>query len=93
MSAQSSQATAAPTALEIRITDAWVELRREIIQREGCAVRAGLDRTIEVQLINSSTGRFLTLTLPNGERCFASVEERDAILARLQAFKADSQNT
>jgi hypothetical protein len=61
----------------------WIELRREIIAREGCAVRPGHDATIEVQSIN--TGAFLALMLPGGGTRFVTRADRDAILTALTA--------
>ncbi|MBI5689286.1 MAG: hypothetical protein HZC55_04255 [Verrucomicrobia bacterium] len=60
----------------------WIALRREILVREGQAIRQGAGLTIEVQSIN--TGRFHPLTLPNDATSFATLADRDAILCRLQ---------
>lgn len=67
------------------VVEEWIRVRREIIQREGCAVRAGAGRTIEVQLVNRPGTVFMPLFGPDGvNRSFASEALRDEILRRLQ---------
>lgn len=73
-----------PATLDAVILAAWIAERRAILNREGCAVRAGAGHTIEVQVINSRTGRFLEMTLPDGRSHFDNDAERDAVLAQLQ---------
>ncbi|MBA4136731.1 MAG: hypothetical protein C0518_05385 [Opitutus sp.] len=60
-------------------TPAWLQLRRQIVLRDGHAVRAA-DRSnqIEVQAIN--TGSWHPLTLPGDVTLFATVDDRDAVL-------------
>lgn len=74
--------------LEDEILSTWIAERRAILQREGCAVRAGAGNTIEVQIINSPLRRFATLTIPISETMYATrfrtAAARDAVLALLQ---------
>ncbi|MFA6962408.1 MAG: hypothetical protein WC205_16760 [Opitutaceae bacterium] len=60
----------------------WTEFMRELIQREGRAVQAGRDNTIEVQSFN--TGEWHTINLTNGKPFFTTTAERDTALARIQ---------
>lgn len=60
----------------------WVEDRRKVAQRDGHALRAGPNRTIEIQSIK--TGDWHPLQLPNNAKRFALILERDAVLAALQ---------
>lgn len=60
----------------------WTEFMRELIQREGRAVRAGRDNTIEVQSFN--TGEWHSINLPHGKPFFTTTAERDAALKRIQ---------
>ncbi len=74
--------TPAPIALAA-LPPEWLAERREIIARDGVAVRAGLGPWIEVQSIN--TGAWLKLALPGGAVEFMTFAERDAALAELHA--------
>jgi hypothetical protein len=60
----------------------WIADRRAIAHRDGHALRAGLDLTIEVQSIN--TGEWHPLCLPTEGTRFVSSVDRDAVLAALQ---------
>lgn len=60
----------------------WIAERRAIAQRDGHALRAGLDLTIEVQSIN--TGEWHPLMLPSEGTRFVSSQDRDRVLAQLQ---------
>lgn len=64
------------------VSDSWIQERREIIVREGYALRPGLDLTIEVKSL--TTNEWLPLTLPGDTIRFVSSAERDAVLRRLQ---------
>lgn len=60
----------------------WIEIVREIVQREGRAVKAGNKNAILIQ--NIQTGRWGALSLPDGGTAFARSIERDAVIERLQ---------
>lgn len=61
----------------------WVALRREIIVREGLALRPGPMRaTIEVKSL--TTNEWCLLTLPGGAEEFQHLADRDQVLRRLQ---------
>jgi hypothetical protein len=60
----------------------WIALRREIIQRDGHAIRPGPAHTIQVKG-RESWDVWATLTLPNDVLHFATAEDRDAVLAKL----------
>jgi hypothetical protein len=63
-------------------TPAWLQLRREIVLRDGHALRAATrSNQIEVQAIN--TGTWHPLTLPGDVTLFATVDDRDAVLRML----------
>jgi hypothetical protein len=73
---------AAPLKLALAdLPPAWPATVREIVQREGVAMRAGAGGSIEVQSIN--TGEFMPLLLPGGAMEFATAAERDAVLAQI----------
>lgn len=62
----------------------WTEYMRELIQREGHAVRAGEgNATIEAKSLR--TNEWLSLPLPGGKPEFPTTAERDKALARIQA--------
>lgn len=72
-------------SVEIRIADLpenWVEDRLTVAQRDGHALRAGPDRTIEIQSIK--TGDWHPLQLPKNAKRFAIELERNAVLHALQ---------
>lgn len=61
----------------------WVALRREIIVRDGYAVRAGAPAwSIEIKSLHTNEWCVLTLN-ETGARAFASEAERDAVLREL----------
>lgn len=63
-------------------SEEWIAVRREIIAREGRAVRGELMRcAIEVKSLIENTWH--PLMLPNGAITFGSVQDRDRVLARL----------
>lgn len=72
----------APPVALASLPDDWIETVREIVRRDGVAVRAGFGACIEVQSIN--TGEFYPLLLPGGGVAFASAGERDEALARIE---------
>ena len=59
----------------------WPATVREIVRRDGQAVRAGAGNSIEVKSLN--TNQWLCLQLPNGAKHFATPEARDAILGQI----------
>ncbi|MDF3059398.1 MAG: hypothetical protein K0R17_3613 [Rariglobus sp.] len=61
----------------------WTEYMRELIQREGRAVRAATgNNTIEAKSLTEND--WFSLPLPNGEPHFATTAERDQALTRIQ---------
>lgn len=60
----------------------WIPLRREIIVRDGVAVRAGAGASIEVKSL--TTNEWCRLTLHGGAQAFVTFADRDAVLAQLQ---------
>lgn len=74
--------TPSPTVLAslADITPEWIAERREIIHRDGYAVRAGRG-TIEVKSLH--TNEWLVLQLPHNARCFADDADRAAVLTQL----------
>lgn len=61
----------------------WIAIRREIILREGRAVRAG-ESAPTVEIKSLVTNEWAVLTLPNEATRFATVQDRDVVLAQLQ---------
>ena len=59
----------------------WIDDVRTIAQRDGHAVRAGAESTIEVQSIN--TGLFGRLMLPGSGHHFTTDAERDVVLRQI----------
>lgn len=77
----------------------WIASRREIIARDGYAVRAGAGargHTIEIKSLTPHdllaaddplrTNVWCVLALPDGAREFAHACDRDAVLGRLQWY-------
>ncbi len=61
----------------------WPEVVREIIHREGNAVRANpLKPVIEIK--STTTNRWHPLALPGGGSEFASFTDRNLVMARIQ---------
>lgn len=73
---------AKPAIAASEIPPEWPGIIREIVQREGVAICAGLDNTLQSQVIN--TGAFSKIMLPGGGFSFATAEDRDAVLAEIQ---------
>jgi hypothetical protein len=74
------------TVERAEITPEWLALRREIIAREGLAVRGAACRggfTIEVKSLR--TNEWGPLGWHLGALCFATAAERDVVLGDLQA--------
>lgn len=72
--------TPPPIAID-QITPEWIAERREIILREGRAVRAGAGNRIEVKSLTDN--RWYCLTLPGGALAFTLELERDAVVHAL----------
>ena len=82
----------APIALD-QVPAEWIELRREIIQRDGYALRAGDGNSIEVKSLTPReqmaerdplrTNAWCPLALPGGAVNFRTAEDRDAVLSQL----------
>jgi hypothetical protein len=82
------------SALKAQLTDIpadWPALVREIVRRDGQAVRAGAGNSIEVKSL--TTNQWLCLQLPGGAKSFATPEVRDAILAQILGENGVVSNT
>lgn len=77
-------ASAAITLAEISAE--WLAARREVIVRDGYALRAGAAGSIEIKSL--TTNEWLRLALPGDTGAvvstFATVADRDAVLRQLQ---------
>lgn len=78
--------TLAPVTPE-QITPEWIAERREIVGRDGFALRAG-DRRATIEVKSLVTNEWCVLTLPGGAQEFASPYTRDAVLLELQGVRA-----
>lgn len=63
-------------------TDAWIAQRREIIERDGHAIRAGAGLWIELQH-HDSPEVWKPINTPTGGQLYATAADRDAVLRRL----------
>lgn len=61
---------------------AWIEMLREIVQRDGQAVRAGAGDSIEA--LSLRTNEWMPIRLPDGGTAFPTTRERDQALTRIQ---------
>ena len=64
------------------VSPAWIATRREVIVRDGHALRAGAGCAIEIKSL--TTNEWHWLTLPGGAIAFTTDADRDAALAKLQ---------
>ena len=64
------------------LTAEWLEERREVIARDGYALREGPAFTVEIKSLTNN--RWLTLPLPGKAVGFVNVEELRLALAALQ---------
>ncbi len=73
-----------------QITPEWIALRREVIVRDGYAVRAGevgVDLSGEpftIELKSLTTNQWGAIVLPGGAIAFTTAADRDAVLRKLQ---------
>jgi hypothetical protein len=72
--------TAAAIARD-QLPEGWIEERREVIQREGYALRAGDGATIEIKSLTNN--EWLRLALPDKATAFTTEAERDVVLELL----------
>jgi len=73
-----------PTSAPIAAADLpenWISDRREIIQRDGYALRPSAGCTIEVKSLRDNT--WLVLTLPDKATAFTTAADRDQVLDQL----------
>jgi len=81
--------TPAPITIA-EITSEWTELRREVIRREGYALRAGQFGTdlagepFSIELKSLTTNDWGAIVLPGGALAFTTAADRDAVLKQLQ---------
>lgn len=64
-----------------QLPEGWIEARREVIQREGYALRAGDGATIEIKSL--TTNEWLRLALLDKATAFTTEAERDVVLELL----------
>lgn len=67
------------------ISDEWIATRREIIVRDGYALRAGVAPTIEIRSLVTNEWCVLVLN-EAGARVFASAQDRDEVLLQLMGI-------
>ena len=72
--------TAAPIT-RAQLPEGWIAERREVIVREGYALRAGAAATIEIKSL--TTNEWLYLALPDKATAFTSEADHDVVLAQL----------
>lgn len=73
-----------PPATAAEIPPEWTDMIREIVQRDGAAIRAaGTSPVIEVKSLR--TNQWLPLMLPGGGLAFTNYDERNLVLRRIQA--------
>lgn len=66
------------------VPEEWVMIVRELIQREGRALRGPVDRpTIEVKSL--TTNQWAPLMLFSSAMSFETIADRDAVLAKILA--------
>ena len=72
--------TAAPIT-RAQLPEGWIAERREVIAREGYALRAGAGACIEIKSLTSN--EWLRLALLDKTTAFTTEADRDAVLAQL----------
>lgn len=72
-----------PTITSAEVPDEWIADVRSILSRDGNATRGPATPIIEVKSLR--TNEWCKLMLPGSGFHFASTDERDAVLRRLQA--------
>ena len=73
--------TAVDAIARDQLPEGWIEERREVIQREGYALRAGEGATIEIKSL--TTNEWLRLALLDKATAFTTEAERDVVLELL----------
>ncbi len=72
------------------VPDEWIAVVRELIQREGRALRGPVDRpTIEVKSLH--TNRWSPVMLFSSAMAFETIADRDAVLAKILAPEVSPQ--
>lgn len=87
----------APVTLA-QLPEDWIAERREVVVREGYALRAGAGATIEIKSLTLTVqlavddplkrNQWLRLALPDNAPAFATDADRDAVLTALQGGTA-----
>ncbi len=73
------------------ITEEWSDMVREIVRRDGNAVRgSGAEPIIEIKSL--TTNHWHPLGLPGGGTTFVTYDDRNVILHRIQAKSTPSSN-
>jgi hypothetical protein len=75
--------TITPPATASSIPAEWPLIVREIIQREGQAIQRGAGNSIEVKSLR--TNLWHPLMLPGGSTVFATAQDRDDILRKIES--------
>lgn len=65
-----------------QLPEDWIEERREVIAREAFAIRA-CSFSLNIEIQSQRSGEWLILSLPDKAPAFATVVDRDAVLASL----------
>ena len=68
-----------------QLPEGWIAERREVVQRDGYALRAGEGASIEIKSL--TTNEWLLLALPDKAPGFATEAERDGVIGELQNIK------
>ncbi len=74
--------TPKPPIASIDLPEGWPELVREIVVREGRAVR-GLGASPTIELKSLKTNEWYVLQLPGCGTTFVSFDDRNAVLRRI----------
>lgn len=70
-----------PPITAAEVPQEWIDAARETVIRCGLAIRAGSEAVIEIK--SATTNRWCALCLPGSGTSFATVGDRDAVLAAL----------
>ncbi len=64
------------------VSDDWCDKVREILRRDGYAVRGRSD-TVMIEVKSLTTNAWHSLSLPTGATSFISLGDRDIVLAKI----------
>ena len=75
---------AKPPATHADVPTEWTDMVRAMIVRDGIAFRPGGGAGPTIELKSLTTNQWLPLMLPGGGTVFATHEDRNHVLGRLQ---------